>query len=185
MLLTCLPPQRPACFCPDCSLQGWFHHRCVGLCPPGAATGDEAAGDEPPDSFACPLCCMKVRRTELLKMTNASGQLPCSMLDPVTLWVPLQKGTQYAHFGHLPEASLEALRSAAAAAPPPQPLEQQKQRQPEQQPAASGKRRRSTEEKQQQAQASPPDGRELSAAVAVAVQGSKRCKAEGAAVEDA
>lgn len=40
-------------------LQEWYHHRCVGLRAPGAP---EREGDEPPASFRCPLCCMRVRR---------------------------------------------------------------------------------------------------------------------------
>lgn len=43
-------PHRPA--------QDWYHHGCVGLKAPGSAEGE---GDDAPDSFRCPLCCMQAR----------------------------------------------------------------------------------------------------------------------------
>jgi hypothetical protein len=60
--LLCLPafPARLPCLpiCPSLwLLQDWYHHECVGLKAPGT----EGDGDEPPDSFRCPLCCMRVR----------------------------------------------------------------------------------------------------------------------------
>lgn len=47
---------------PRAGLQDLYHYRCVGLRAPGAAEGE---GDDPPASFRCPLCCMRVRRGDI------------------------------------------------------------------------------------------------------------------------